>query len=658
MRRATLLFTFGAALSLAGMQPAAAMGFGRTATATTLGQPLNFFANVALDADESLDRQCVGADVMIGDIKVAPENVRVSLESARSAGERRVRVTTRTIVDEPVVTIDVRIGCGSRMSRRFVAFVDPPQVRLASAEPEPFEPQRIDNQVAPLMDIVRSAGAARPRAARAEAMSSRDGAFDAHPSRHAAPGNRVAATAGTRSAALRRARADAPRAVAPSGPGTRMAAAARRTTPRLRLDAAAPMVAVAASSVEPGIATAADARAQLAANESVAQASADAANAALAGERERIQQLESGLARLRADAQAQQKTLGALQARLREAESDRYANGLVYFLAGGLVFFALLAAALYALRPRQRRGARWFDAGAQQRRAPAEAAQARQAAAAAEAARTPAVSQHPSQWNEGPTSILPVTAPATIGGLEVTTVLAPQAHYERMATAGLSANSGAPMSGRSGSPSMEELVDLEQQAEFFVVLGQDEAAIALLGVHLRSDGGGSPLPYLQLLEIHQRRDDRASYEEVREAFHRHFHAFAPEWSADLHFGRSLDEYPQAVARLQALWPTPLHAMQLLDSLLFRRSESEETFDFPAYRELLFLYSVARDLAGSVETDAGSIDLFLPLEEAPTEPIAHHDKSAFSVDLDISSWPEESSAEQLVIRRSVGRRGAG
>ena len=27
---------------------------------------------------------------------------------------------------------------------------------------------------------------------------------------------------------------------------------------------------------------------------------------------------------------------------------------------------------------------------------------------------------------------------------------------------------------------MEELIDLEQQAEFFVVLGQDEAAIALL----------------------------------------------------------------------------------------------------------------------------------------------------------------------------------
>ena len=127
------------------------------------------------------------------------------------------------------------------------------------------------------------------------------------------------------------------------------------------------------------------------------------------------------------------------------------------------------------------------------------------------------------------------------------------------------------------------------------------------------------MPYLQLLEIHQRRGDRASYEEVRQAFQRRFNAFAPEWSSDLHFGRALEEYPQAIARLQALWPTPLHAMQSLDSLLFRRSEGDETFDFPAYRELLFLYSIARELAGNVETDFGSIDLFLPLEDAPTEP---------------------------------------
>jgi hypothetical protein len=206
------------------------------------------------------------------------------------------------------------------------------------------------------------------------------------------------------------------------------------------------------------------------------------------------------------------------------------------------------------------------------------------------------------------------------------------------------------------SPSMEELIDLEQQAEFFVVLGQDEAAIALLTAHLRKTGGASPLPFLQLLEIHQRRGDRAAYDEIRRGYQKHFDALAPEWSSDLHFGRSLEEYPQAIARLQALWPTPLHAMQALDAMLFRRSESDEAFDFPAYRELLFLYAIARELAGQVETDFGTIDLFLPLEDPPPVASAHQD-GRFAVDLDVSDWADDSHAEGMAIRRSVGRRGA-
>src|SRR5664279_3589939 len=134
MRRAWLVSSFGAAL-LALCAPAAiAMGFGRTVTATTLGQPLNFIAQLKLDVDESVARECVGAEVSIGDNRVAPENIRITLESAREPGERRVRVTTRAVVDEPVVTIDVSVGCGSKMSRRFVAFVDPPALRLASSD--------------------------------------------------------------------------------------------------------------------------------------------------------------------------------------------------------------------------------------------------------------------------------------------------------------------------------------------------------------------------------------------------------------------------------------------------------------------------------------------------------------------------------------------
>jgi pilus assembly protein FimV len=372
---------------------------------------------------------------------------------------------------------------------------------------------------------------------------------------------------------------------------------------------------------------------------------------ALARERARIQELEAAIARVRNDAQVQQKTIGALQARLRETDNERFGSGIVYALAAAMLLFALLAAALWALRPRQRRQARWFDAQAHaQRRAAAHPSRP-----PATDSRPPAVSQHPSQWNESAHAILPVTGPATIGGLEVTTVLAPQSHYVRMAEAGASANTlYAAGVGRSASPSMEALLDLEQQAEFFVVLGQEDAAIALLRAHLRDGGGASPLPFLQLLEIHQRRRDHAAYEELRRDYEQQFATVAPEWSSDLHFGRSLDTYPQTVARLQALWPTPLHAMQAVDDLLFRRGEDDPSFDFPAYRELLFLYGLARELAGQVETDSGTIDLLLPLEHAPAA-LSPGVGSALTVDLDVSGWPEDTPAQGLVIRRSAGRR---
>ena len=38
---------------------------------------------------------------------------------------------------------------------------------------------------------------------------------------------------------------------------------------------------------------------------------------------------------------------------------------------------------------------------------------------------------------------------------------------------------------------VDELIDLEQQAEFFLVLGEEESAIDLLMSHLRSSGGTS-----------------------------------------------------------------------------------------------------------------------------------------------------------------------
>jgi hypothetical protein len=173
--------------------------------------------------------------------------------------------------------------------------------------------------------------------------------------------------------------------------------------------------------------------------------------------------------------------------------------------------------------------------------------------------------------------------------------------------------------------SIEELIDLEQQAEFFVVLGQDDAAIELLVEHLRATGGGSPLPYLKLLEIHRRRGEQAAYERTRSRFNQRFNAYAPEWGSDLAAGRALESYPGVLPRLEQVWARPLDAMAELEALLFRKSRGD-LFELPAYREVLFLYALARDLLDREAANTGNVDLLLPLSDGgefgPTTPRAY------------------------------------
>jgi hypothetical protein len=224
--------------------------------------------------------------------------------------------------------------------------------------------------------------------------------------------------------------------------------------------------------------------------------------------------------------------------------------------------------------------------------------------------------------------------------------------------------------GAARDVSIEELIDLEQQAEFFTVLGQDDAAIDLLVDHLRQTGGGSPLPYLKLLEIYHRRGDRDRYERMRTRFNHRFNAYAPEWGVDLQAGRALEDYAGVVPRLQQLWARPLDAMAELEALLFRKSRGA-LFELPAYREVLFLYALARDLLDRESADGGNVDLLLPLagggEFGSTAPVPYlgletepalsatmgfDDRPTAPVDLDLTVPDRQSSLFEPLGDRST------
>jgi len=185
--------------------------------------------------------------------------------------------------------------------------------------------------------------------------------------------------------------------------------------------------------------------------------------------------------------------------------------------------------------------------------------------------------------------------------------------------------------------SVEELIDLEQQAEFFIVLGQDEAAIELLESHLAGNNQEIPWPYLKLLEIYRRLGRRADYERVQGLFNAHFNGRAPTWDSDMEQGRSLSDYPGVIERLQALWAEPARAMDVLEMSLVHLGPEADAFDLPAYRELLFLYAVARDLSDRVQRRQAPTTGVTPL--TATQPVRSFNLNVpavepLSVDLDL------------------------
>lgn len=604
MLRASLsvpLAIVGSALLLSS-GPAQSLGFGRSVNVSHLGQPLNFAATVRLEGEDSLPRECVAAEVLSGDFRVAPAALRISVEPASNPGERQVRVTTTSAIDEPVVTITLTVGCQARLTRSFVMLVDPPGINLAgTAAPETLPAQRLESDVAPVVAASQAAEAASaPRRVAAAAPSASAPSVAPRTRPRAVAAAPVPATR-TAEATPTRPRERKPRSDVASGTSSRGGA-------RLQLEAgSAAVVAAAASAV--ASTQAAAALAVAAAASEVAASNEAAASAALAASaaQQRIVSLEEQLRLLREESKKTQQALATLQSSLADAQASRYSNPLVYGLAWLSALLALAVAALWWRQSQSRSASQWWLA-------PTAGAANAAAAVKPVAARAP-VSDVATARQETQPAVMSEVEAARAAADEDPPTAAPQLDAP---VSVLPPGAEAPAPRRELS--VEELIDLEQQADFFVVLGQDEAAIDLLMGHVRSSGGASPLPYLKLLEIYRRRGDRDAYERVRERFNRRFSAYAPDWDNDLAQGRSLDDYPQVLRQLQRLWDEPLRVTHMLDAALMRQDADGETFDLPAYRELLFLYSIARDLAEH-PTNARAVDLLLPMDgDAAEKPI--------------------------------------
>jgi pilus assembly protein FimV len=337
------------ALGMAG--PAVALGFGDFRANALLGQPLNLALPVSLAEGETLTSECVSAEVQSGDSRLQPGTVRARVTQGRDGSEAVIRISTTVAIDEPVVNVTVAAGCPTRITRTLVLLADPPLVTVAAAPgaaPEGAAPAAAATQGAAQATATTTTPLPATRAARPAAPT--------RATRTAAPrgveraGDSVAPQT---TAATPRPRSR-PSAAAAAAPPKAPAAEAR---PRLQLDGG--QVAATAPAV-----LAAEAQA------SAARAAAVVAEAAASAAQQRMKDMETEVARLRADAKAQTEALIELR---KQIAQDRNRPAEAGWLMPALLAVAALlgATALWlAWRLRQQQQVRvtqrdaWYERAA------------------------------------------------------------------------------------------------------------------------------------------------------------------------------------------------------------------------------------------------------------------------------------------------------
>ncbi|MGE0073519.1 MAG: hypothetical protein AB7S55_10745, partial [Thiomonas sp.] len=152
----------------------------------------------------------------------------------------------------------------------------------------------------------------------------------------------------------------------------------------------------------------------------------------------------------------------------------------------------------------------------------------------------------------------------------------------------------------------EELFDVQQQAEFFISVGEHEQAVDVLKKHIAEHEETSPLAYLERLQLYHVLGRAEDFERLRVQFQRFFNAQVPGFKEFGRPGKNLEHYPQALEAIEAAWATS-EVEELLEHYLFEREREGGTgaapFDLAAFDDLLLLLAIVQTTPASVRAAA-------------------------------------------------------
>lgn len=557
---------------MAGGSEVSALTLGRLRGSALLGQPLDVTVPVQTSGDEDPAQTCFEADVFYGDGHRESGQITTSVQSGASSQTIQVRIRTSTRVDEPVVTVYLKSACGQKTSKRYVLLAD-----LASEVTSSVPSVVSAAPVVPSVLVEKNTAGPERTSALPQPVVSKST-------------SKAVATA----TAPKSQSAKVPKPVSQSVSKARL-----KLTP---LELGPERDPVLRSSNELMSAPAEDLQKRV---EALAMWRALNASAQdILKEEARMQALEGDLKRLGDMTAKNRQSLQDVTSRLEQSEAQRYANPLVYVLVVGLM--ACLAAIALLWQRLRRAGATdrpWWgtqdDVDAQSRLQ--EELEDEQEGPLTE------VMTDRSGGTSVPTSFenrpLAVHDPAGVDiDLEMgESVFAPP----QVGTAAFKPSQPGDFlpsaAGALRAINSREMLDVRQQAEFFMTLGQYEDAIGLLEASIRGSTQSNPLVYLDLLKVLHTLSRKQEFERYRAEFNHLFTGVVPPYASFHEDGRGLDAYPELSNKLVALWSAK-EVVQFMEHCMVRAPGTalDQGLDMEAFRELLMLHAVAQKLHAATD----------------------------------------------------------
>ncbi len=576
-----------------------ALTLGKARGAVLLGQPLGLTVTIQTEPDEGSADLCFDAEVFYGDVRQESSRVSTAPLRSESGAPTAVRISTTTPIDEPVVTVYLRSGCGIKTSRKYVLLSDLVSDLLPTTAPEA---------------VVRSP---RP-SARAPSVI------------------------------------EAPTVLTPSpAPGV---SKMRKTTEPSALPTAKPTAKIAAVTGSTVVMTPPPQKARLKlsildlvdikdpdlkiTNELSSLPTDDLGKREAAGAlwrsfnkspqdmaREDVQQrlMLEDVKALREITGKNQRDLQDLGQRLERAEAQRYANPLIYALVGVLAL--VVAAFIFTVR-KMRSGQAdmpwWRSNGASHGDDASSTGYLDLNLASSNEVSAGAVKESDTL---APTAAVPKTS--SVGspvdfrdsgldidlGLDdpVPPVSATLHPVERkdvvvamkaIASGGIHRDLTHSLHASLHAINTQEMLDVRQQADFFMTLGQHEEAISLLRGSIKESASSNPLVYLDLLKVLHTLSRKPAFDHYRAEFNEIFTGRVQAYATFAQPSNTLDAYPQICTEISELWGRD-GAVEFLEQCMVRRPEdaAEMYFDLDAFRDLLTLHAVASRLDLNAESDS-------------------------------------------------------